>query len=58
MTYINWRGPQGRETIDQIERQDFPTWKDYRTELRRLLGEYAVAGMNAYESSRPCSGWL
>lgn len=23
--YINWKGPQGRETIDEVRREDFPT---------------------------------
>lgn len=56
--YLNWRGSQGRETIDQLDRHDFASRKEYRQEQERLLGEYALAGMaGAYWSSRPCKGW-
>lgn len=55
--YLNWRGPQGRETVDQINREDFATLKAYREEVSRLVGEYAIAGMDVYISSRPCANW-
>lgn len=59
--YFNWQGPTGRETIDEISRSDFPVgregFKDFRKETQRLLEEYALAGMNAYPSSRPCANW-
>ena len=56
--YLNWRGQQGRETIDQIDLTTFPTWRDARAEKSRLLSEYAMAGMpGAYWSSRPCANW-
>lgn len=61
MIYFNWKGPQGRETVDQLDRADYPAtsegYKAYRAEARRLAGEYALAGMNVYESSRCCAGW-
>lgn len=56
--FLNWRGPCGRETIDQLDSSDFPTRAAYRAEQSRLAGEYALAGMaGAYWSSRPCKGW-
>lgn len=56
--FINWKGAQGRETIGEVRREDFPTWKEFRAECRRLIGEYALAGMGgAYLSSRCCANW-
>lgn len=58
VSYLNWRGPQGRETIDQLDSADFADWKAARAERSRLAHEYALAGMGgAYWSSRPCKGW-
>jgi len=54
-TFLNWKGPQGRETIDEISRASFPTFQAYRLELRRLISEYHLAGMACYSSSRPCA---
>ena len=56
--FINWKGAQGRETIDEVRREGFPTWKEFRAECRRLIGEYALAGMaGAYLSSRCYANW-
>ncbi len=55
--FLNWRGPTGRETVDEVERAAFPTYKAFRAEVRRLCGEYTLAGMAVYESSRACAGW-
>tara|TARA_R110000824_G_scaffold242412_1_gene431112 strand:- start:828 stop:1010 length:183 start_codon:yes stop_codon:yes gene_type:complete len=56
--YLNWKGPQGRETVDELERNAFPDYRAFRTELNRLIEEYAMAGMNGvYSSSRACKGW-
>lgn len=58
MIYLNWRGPCGRETVDELNRADFPTPRAFRAELSRLIPEYAMAGMGGvYSSSRPCGGW-
>lgn len=58
MTYLNWRGPQGRETVDQLSRSDFTDNKSFRAEIRRLCNEYAMCGMGGvYASSRACKGW-
>lgn len=57
--FLNWKGPQGRETVDEVQ-QDMQHWPDARAmrkEAQRLAREYAMAGMAVYLSSRPCKGW-
>lgn len=57
--FLNWKGPQGRETVDCVEHDPryWPDARAMRKEAARLCGEYAVAGMAVYTSSRPCKGW-
>lgn len=55
--FLNWKSSYGRETVDELSEQDFATWKEYRAEIRRLCGEYAMAGMAVYPSSRACANW-
>ena len=55
--YLNWRGPKGRETIDEVRSEDFRTKELWRREIRRLCLEYVNAGMDVYPSRRPCAGW-
>lgn len=58
--FINWKGDCGRETIDEVRREDFSqmSWGEFREECRRLIGEYSLAGMGgAYLSSRCCANW-
>lgn len=59
--FFNWRGPQGRETVDELSRKDFPAGREgrraFRAEARRLASEYALAGMAVYQSSRACKAW-
>ena len=58
VVYLNWKGPQGRETVDELDRATFPDFKAFRAEKLRLIREYAMAGMSGvYSSSRPCKGW-
>ena len=61
MRFLNWQGPDGLETIDELNRADFPPGRDgrraYVAELNRLREEYALAGMSAYWSGRPCAAW-
>jgi len=52
--FINWNG----ETVDELRREDFATAAAFHAELRRLVAEYAMAGMGgAYVSRRACGGW-
>lgn len=55
--YLNFRGSYGVETVDQLSQSDFPSYKDFRKELTRLIQEYRLAGMNVYPSCRACKGW-
>ena len=57
--FINWKGPQGRETVDSVDPQPeyWPTARAMRKEARRLVSEYAMCGMAVYTSSRPCANW-
>lgn len=56
--FINWKGGQGRETLDEVCREDFSTWQEFRSECRQLIEEYAMCGMaGAYLSSRCCANW-
>jgi len=57
MKYFNYKTGYGVETVDQIDQKDFIWYKEYRQELRRLLNEYRLAGMNVYISSRSTKDW-
>jgi hypothetical protein len=57
MKYYNYKTGYGVETVDQIDQKDFIWYKEYREELRRLLNEYRLAGMNVYISSRSSKDW-
>lgn len=50
--YINFKTSQGVETVDQLERQDFESYKAFKIELNRLITEYKLAGMSVYISQR------
>ncbi len=57
IAYLNWNGPTGRETVDELDSADFATPREFRAELTRLESEYAMAGMAVYRSSRMCANW-
>jgi hypothetical protein len=57
MKYLNMKTVYGVETIDQLSPEDYNTYKDFRAELRRLVGEYHMAGMNVYISQRCDKTW-
>lgn len=50
--YINFKGSNGVETVDELSRQDFNTYTEFKKELNRLLTEYRLAGMSVYISQR------
>ena len=52
MRYLNIRTSEGVETVDHLDRNDFNTYLDYNRELKRLVTEYRIAGMNVYTSQR------
>lgn len=55
--YFNIRTNQGIETVDELNSSDFETRKDFVIELRRLKGEYNIAGMAVYTSQRCTNDW-
>jgi hypothetical protein len=57
MRYFNLKTNHGTETVDELDRNGFKTYKEYRIELRRLKREYFIAGMNVYISQRACKDW-
>lgn len=50
--YINLKTNYGVETVDQLERKDFETYREFKAELNRLITEYRLAGMSVYISQR------
>jgi len=50
--YINLKTNHGTETVDQLDRQDFSTYAEFKKELNRLLKEYRLSGMAVYISQR------
>ena len=55
--YLNWKGPAGLETVDELSESDFATYREFCAERKRLINEYALAGMDVYRSSRACKAW-
>lgn len=55
--FINLKTAIGRVTVDELDSADFPSRVAYRAELRRLIGEYRLAGMAVYQSTRACANW-
>lgn len=57
--YLNTKFSSGRETIDQLDSKDFTDYKAFRTEQKRLVSEYCLAGGygELYWSSRSCKNW-
>ena len=57
MIYFNLKTKCGTETIDELNKEDFKTYKEFRNEVKRLLKEYRIAGIPTYTSQRACKGW-
>lgn len=47
----------GTETVDELSREDFATFKEFRRELLYLLKNYRMAGMEVYSSQRCTNDW-
>lgn len=50
--YINLKTNHGVETVDQLDRQDFGSYTEFKAELNRLITEYRLSGMAVYISQR------
>ena len=55
--YLNWKGPQGRETLDEFTREPKQTQREFMVYIREMIREYQAAGMSVYRSSRCCANW-
>lgn len=55
--FLNWRGPMGRETVDEFSPEAGQSTKEFRAYVRDMCSEYALAGMAVYPSSSPCRNW-
>lgn len=55
--YINTKTNYGVETVDQVELKDFPNSREFYAEIKRLVQEYRIAGINAYSSQRCDKTW-
>lgn len=56
-TFLNAKTSEGIETIDELNKGDFKTIKEFKQELKRLIQEYKLIGLNIYPSSRACKNW-
>ena len=57
MRYLNPKTVYGTETVDELNPQDFPNYREFLRELHRLIQEYVLSGMAVYVSQRPCKEW-
>lgn len=55
--FFNLRTSKGRETVDEFERLPGQSTRDFLKYVREMSGEYRLAGMNVYRSSRCCANW-
>ena len=57
MTYLNTRTCYGVETLDEISRDDFNSYKDYAAYVRQQQAEHAMTGVSVYASRRCAKIW-
>ena len=58
--YLNWRGPNGLETVDEFTRgsDNAPAGiREFFKYVGNMIEEYNLAGMYVYRSKRPCKAW-
>ena len=56
--YINTKFKKETETVDELNSNDFNTFKEFRKELRRLTSEYSMAyNQYCYISCRSTRAW-
>ena len=56
-TFLNLKTSQGRETVDEFERKEGQSMREYLAYVREMVKEYQIAGMEVYRSSRCCANW-
>lgn len=55
--YLNWDGPQGKETVDEFTPEPGQRIGDFWRYIRQMAAEYRLSGMAVYSSRRPCKDW-
>ena len=55
MKYLNIKSCYGVETVDQLDKNDFNSLKEFKQELKRLVNEYRIAGINVYINVYTCN---
>jgi len=57
MIYLNFVYNNTIETVDQLDPNNFNSYKEFRKERERLIFEYRLSGMNVYPSQRSTKEW-
>ena len=59
IAYLNTKTSYGTETLDHLDSKDFPSYKEFRAEKKRLRSEYVLAGGHGevYWSQRSVKGY-
>lgn len=55
--YINFKGKQGIETVDEINSADYKTHKEFRKDLRSIFANYVQMYGNVWISQRCTKDW-
>jgi hypothetical protein len=55
--YLNMRTMYGVETVTMLREADCKNYKDFRQQLRQLVADYRMNGMNVYTSQRCTKDW-
>lgn len=57
--YINVKTKHGTETVDELDSEKFESFKLFKKELHRLIGEYRFTGAyhSVWSSSRSTNDW-
>lgn len=58
ITYINTKFNNKVETLDELESNDFSTYKEFKAECSRYIEEYRLGGCGyPYKSQRATKDW-
>ena len=55
--YLNMKSSQGVETVDEFSQEQGQSPKEFYAYVRQMKGEYNLAGMVVYSSSRCTKDW-
>lgn len=58
--YLNVKNSNGVETIDQLDSEDFNSYREFIDEVKRLINEYRAANScfsGVYTSQRCSKDW-